>query len=410
MAKSQKLPAMQWYPGDWRKDVGVQSLSYHDRGVWFEILNLMHESERRGLLLLNGVAMPNDALARLLGLDNETLTTTLTNLLTSGVASRDAETGALMSRRMVRDENLRIIRTEAGKGGGNPLLLNQKPTTQVKQIPTPSSSSSTSSSDNKPPTATSSAVAGPPKSSEPPDARHRCVGSHIQQRIRDACPELEGSEWSARDGRALKRFLQQHPRLTAEQINRMVDSRMDSEDVAPAPAHAWIPELLRYSSGSLNRFGRISRPTRQTIDAALGTRRHHEEPQELVPSIELPSELDRDAGAAEWKVIKEKLGETVNKHAHDTWIKPTHGEGIHGEMLYVRIPTPEFAIIGERFSQEIGRALPDHIATVMYFHLVPAALMSGVPGTYSKKLPQAADHSAIELQFTVPKITDLEHG
>ena len=144
-----KLPAFQFYPGDWRKDPGVQSLDYHDRGVWFEILCLMHESEDRGKLLLNGKPMPEDALARLLGLDKQILTTTLTTILTYGIASRCEDTGAIICRRMVRDENIRQIRTEAGKKGGNPVLLKQKPTTGVKQKPTPSSSSSSSVSSSE---------------------------------------------------------------------------------------------------------------------------------------------------------------------------------------------------------------------------------------------------------------------
>lgn len=105
---------------------------------------MMHESERRGLLLLNGKPMPDDALARLLGLDAVLLKQILTTLDNHGVTSRDPETGALMSRRMVKDENLRKIRAQAGKQGGNPVLLKQNPTTQLKQIPTPSSSSSPS--------------------------------------------------------------------------------------------------------------------------------------------------------------------------------------------------------------------------------------------------------------------------
>lgn len=153
-----KLPALQFYPGDWRKDPGVQSLNYFDRGVWFEILCLMHESSERGKLLLNGQPMPDDALATILGLDKQILTTTLNTLLTYGVASRDEETGALINRRMVKDEDLRQKRTEAGKLGGNPVLVKQKPTKRQpkvqangnqppKQNPTPSSSSSVSSSE-----------------------------------------------------------------------------------------------------------------------------------------------------------------------------------------------------------------------------------------------------------------------
>lgn len=147
-----KLPAFQFYPADWRKDPAVQSLSYFDRGVWLEILCLMHESEQRGKLLLNGKKMPEEALARLLGLDKQILTKTLNTLLEYGVASINEETGALISRRMVRDEEIRKIRTEAGRKGGNPNLLNQnynqngsKNGNQVNQNSTPSSSSSTSS-------------------------------------------------------------------------------------------------------------------------------------------------------------------------------------------------------------------------------------------------------------------------
>lgn len=146
-----KLPAFQFYPGDWRRDPAVQSLSYFDRGVWLEILCLMHESEQRGKLLLNGKKMPNEALARLLGLDKQILTKTLDTLLEYGVASIDEETEALMSRRMVRDEKIRQIRKEVGKKGGNPNLVNQKSnqtTTKNKielnQNSTPSSSSSSS--------------------------------------------------------------------------------------------------------------------------------------------------------------------------------------------------------------------------------------------------------------------------
>ena len=36
-AADDKIPAFQFYPADWRKDPGVQSLSYNDRGIWIEI-------------------------------------------------------------------------------------------------------------------------------------------------------------------------------------------------------------------------------------------------------------------------------------------------------------------------------------------------------------------------------------
>jgi uncharacterized phage protein (TIGR02220 family) len=144
-----KMPAMQFYPADWRKDLAVQALDFFDRGVWFEILCLMHESSERGVLLLNSSPMSDDVLARLLGLDNQILTTTLTKLLTYGVARRRECDSAIFSKRMVDDERLCQVRRNAGKLGGNPRLLKQNPTTRVKQNPTPSSSSSSSSTNNK---------------------------------------------------------------------------------------------------------------------------------------------------------------------------------------------------------------------------------------------------------------------
>jgi 5-methylcytosine-specific restriction endonuclease McrA len=102
---------------------------------------------------LNGRKIPEDALARIIGLDNQSLTTSLTTILDLGVASVEPETGVIYCRRMVRDEKTRQERVKAGKMGGNPVLLNQNPTTRVKQNPTPSarapvgaSSSSSSSS------------------------------------------------------------------------------------------------------------------------------------------------------------------------------------------------------------------------------------------------------------------------
>lgn len=152
---SGRLPAFQFYPADWRKDPGVQSLDYETRGIWWEIICLLHESDERGVLLLNGNPMPEDALCRLLGLDNQKLTTALTTLLTYGVAKRRESDGAIYSKRMVADENLRQIRKMAGSKGGNPLLVKQNPTTTVKQKRTPSSSSSSSitpiSPNGKPP-------------------------------------------------------------------------------------------------------------------------------------------------------------------------------------------------------------------------------------------------------------------
>ncbi len=147
-----KQPSFQFYPGDWKRDAGVQSLSFEERGVWFEMMLLMFESAERGKLVFGtGTPMPEDAVARSLGLDRQRYVKILRKLLDYGVASKEEETGIIYCRRMVRDAELSRKRAECGKLGGNPNLLNQnsskreaKPNQSGKQNPTPSSSSSIS--------------------------------------------------------------------------------------------------------------------------------------------------------------------------------------------------------------------------------------------------------------------------
>lgn len=125
-----KLPAIQWYPGDWRKDPGVQALDYASRGIWFEVLMLMHESEQRGRLMLNGRAMPDAAIARILGIPEADWKQTRSTLLSYGVASED-ENGAFICRRMVKDEALRQNKIQAGRKGGR----RSRPKAERKQDP-----------------------------------------------------------------------------------------------------------------------------------------------------------------------------------------------------------------------------------------------------------------------------------
>ena len=144
-----KLPAIQFYPGDWRKDIGVQSLNYHDRGVWFEMLLLMHDSEVRGKLMLGGKAMTDEILASILRIRIEVLTETIKTLMDRGVAERDKRTGALINRRMIRDEELRCENRGKISGWRKAKKLkeecNQNVTNTVTDVLPLSSSSSSSS-------------------------------------------------------------------------------------------------------------------------------------------------------------------------------------------------------------------------------------------------------------------------
>ncbi len=140
------LPAIQFYVGDWRKDPGIQALDYEARGVWLEILCLMHESEDRGKLLLNGNPMADGALARILGIPEAHCKQIVSKIEAYGVASRDGESGALINRRMVREQKLTDIRSEAGRKGGE---KSRPPVSETKTRTDGSPSSSSSYSPSK---------------------------------------------------------------------------------------------------------------------------------------------------------------------------------------------------------------------------------------------------------------------
>lgn len=89
------------------------------------MLGLMHEAEPYGHLLLNGRPVPNDVLARLIGVEVRELSGAVKELDRMGVFSR-TDAGVIFSRRMVRDETKAKKDKENGGKGGNPTLRKQQ--------------------------------------------------------------------------------------------------------------------------------------------------------------------------------------------------------------------------------------------------------------------------------------------
>jgi hypothetical protein len=151
-----KLPAFQFYPGDWMKDPSLRSVSFAARGLWVDMLCLMFEGGfKRGFMCHpNGKAITTPQLCRIVGGSAEEILPLLDELEATGVFSK-TENGVIFSRRMVRDEERRKLLSDAGKrGGGNPKLRGEnKPLnpplkgglkTKVKPSPPPSASASPS--------------------------------------------------------------------------------------------------------------------------------------------------------------------------------------------------------------------------------------------------------------------------
>lgn len=118
-------PWMKFYPRDWRADEKLRMCSLAARGLWMEMLALMHGSERYGHLLINGKAPTDAQLAVLAGAPAAETAALLGDLECAGVFSRTA-TGTIYSRRMTDDERRAKAARKNGKHGGNPKLCNER--------------------------------------------------------------------------------------------------------------------------------------------------------------------------------------------------------------------------------------------------------------------------------------------
>lgn len=122
-----KLPAIQFYPGDWLQD-SVSGCSLAAQGLWLRMLFIMHASPKYGFLVNQNIelALPpsNDDIARRCGTSVNDMLPLVEELRKAGVFSE--ENGIIFSRRLVRDNRLRQIRRECGLKGGNPKLAYPK--------------------------------------------------------------------------------------------------------------------------------------------------------------------------------------------------------------------------------------------------------------------------------------------
>lgn len=110
-----KRPWMKFYPQDWRGDVKLQSCSLAARGLWKEMMCIMHEADPYGYLVIGGVAVTPKRLAMMAGTTERLCLEYLLELGRADVFSRD-ERNVIFSRRMVRDEEKsQKGRTDVGK-------------------------------------------------------------------------------------------------------------------------------------------------------------------------------------------------------------------------------------------------------------------------------------------------------
>jgi hypothetical protein len=96
-----------YYPKDWRADA-VFGCSLAARGLWHEMMNMMHASERYGYLCNNGAAIPDEAISRYCGCSLQEYQTLLPELERAGVPRRTPN-GIIFCKRMVDDQKERQV-------------------------------------------------------------------------------------------------------------------------------------------------------------------------------------------------------------------------------------------------------------------------------------------------------------
>jgi hypothetical protein len=172
-------PWIKFYPRDWRGDQALRVVSLAARGLWMEMLCIMHEASPRGHLLIGASAVTDDALARAVGVGTAEVQAMLVELRDAGVFDR-SRNGVILSRRMIADEKRSIAGRKAKleaieKAKGNPgpsRVASRPPTTQKPEA--------------------RGKVEGPDSPSTLPEAKNEFLGP---KDVRDAFLAKLGDEW-----------------------------------------------------------------------------------------------------------------------------------------------------------------------------------------------------------------------
>lgn len=105
-----RLPWMRFYPRDWKSDDELRSCSFAARGLWMELICVMHGADPTGYLLVKGKRPTLEQIAKMTGGNAKECKVLLAELEAADVYSR-TENGTIFSRKMVR--NSRVSETNS---------------------------------------------------------------------------------------------------------------------------------------------------------------------------------------------------------------------------------------------------------------------------------------------------------
>ena len=118
-------PWLKFYTSDWRSDPRLRMCSMAARGLWVEVICLMHEATPYGHLLVSGQCPTDTQLAVLVGASPGEIPALLGELEAAGVFSRTKE-GVIYSRKLSRMAKKAATARNNGRKGGNPTLSKER--------------------------------------------------------------------------------------------------------------------------------------------------------------------------------------------------------------------------------------------------------------------------------------------
>lgn len=143
-------PSFQFYPGDWLKDAALRICSPAARGVWADMLCLLHECPQRGVFRVKkGSKMSRVSIKKLSKSIAGCKPKMIQELVDNGVVYVARKDGALYSKRLVRDELHRRHKAESGRKGGSKTQANLRKCLENGQANSRSSSSPSASANKK---------------------------------------------------------------------------------------------------------------------------------------------------------------------------------------------------------------------------------------------------------------------
>lgn len=249
-----KLPAIMLYPADWLLDE-VSGCSLAAQGLWLRLMFLMHSSSRYGYLVnADGSPIPPDALARRCGCSLEQYETLLIELDGIDKMGRTEE-DIRFSRRMVRDEQKRSNDRKRQNDHRERVKrdVTGDVTAKSRKVSRPSHGAITSSVSSSNKTLVDKSTEG---------TIHVKCRDLVHAYWKRFHPSDDLAPWDGQAGKKLATFLSANPRLTEAGFKRLLDCRAESEVNHSDPPADWLPKLIKFAGGPLDRYGKPLQPAK----------------------------------------------------------------------------------------------------------------------------------------------------